>query len=380
MSRRLELHLAPGAEGATRGDLRTLAVAELAQIIHLGAKTARVALRAHGESGEIWFQSGTAIHAECGRGTSGTPAFYRMLGWKDGEFLIEYDVTTEKRSLEGDVMYHVFEGLRRVDEAGAPAIPPRAEPGEPPRRRAARPIVALIPLLALVVGGMALWSGASGPRIPDAAAGPTVADRNTTGNAAGSRSGNARAQKSNRGKARASSAKRETGKNPTAVQAEPAPEPASEPLPGAPQLSSAVPLDYTPAPPPDPFATPARAIVETAPAAREGWLGLVVRSKLDAGTLSVMVDGETIYSAPLSRSVSPPRAIFQRSEPAGEERFDARLPLRAGDHRLAARIRLEDGSEARTADSPVTIEPGVTRELSVVAGGKRSKPIAIELR
>ncbi len=382
MSRLVESWFTPSADGATRGDLRTLTLAELAQIISLGGKTARVTLRAQGESGAIWFESGVAIHAECGRGLSGTPAFYRMLAWKEGEFVIEYDVTTEKRSLEGDVMYHVFEGLRRVDEAvespSAPSLVSTPAPKEPIRGRLTRSAIAAVPALAVLAGGLAWWSMASAPRPADPPPPPDAALTTAASSEPAAPATRAHAKRSPSRKPRPPASSRESGKKAPRAKAEPA----SAPADIAPADLLASPpgaLDYTPAPAPDPFDVRSPAPAEAAPALQEAWLGLVVRSKLESGVLSIVIDGETAYSAPLERTGhSKPRASEQ-SEGSESDRFDARLPLRAGTHRLAARIRLEDGSEAQTAESTFALEPGATREVSIIAGAKRTRPIAIEL-
>ncbi len=376
MSRRLEIRLSPSAEGATRGDLRTLALAELAQVIHLGGKTARVALLSRGDVGEIWFESGAAIHAECSHGKSGTPALYHMLGWKEGEFVVEYDVTTEKRSVEGDVMFHVFEGLKRLDEEGATVAATRPAGTDPPPRRRVRATPVLLGLLATLAGAIAIWSAASVPRARDSAATRPGVELAWNDGSPGGVTARDPAAKPSKAKTRPKAAKRETTKKQVVPPAEPIPAPAPvpeiEPPPGTAQDSSASTRDFTPGPAPP--------IVEAATAPPDGWLGLVVRSKLDAGTLSVVVDGETVHSATLKHTGGAVRRFFQKREVAGEGRFDARLRLHPGTHRLAARIRHEDGTEAQTAEAEIAIEPEATRELTIVAGGKRSKPIAFEIK
>ena len=55
------------------------------------------------------------MHAKLGP-SEGEDAFYELLRWKDGEFTIEHSVDTYKKTIEGDAMFLVFEGLRRADE------------------------------------------------------------------------------------------------------------------------------------------------------------------------------------------------------------------------------------------------------------------------
>lgn len=109
--------------GTTRGDLETLEPGEIVQMLALGGKTARVRLRsADGRPGEVWFDGGRIVHARRGR-TSGEQAFFEMVSWTRGDFIIEHGLRPESRSLDHDAMYLVMEGMRRVDESrrGGPA-------------------------------------------------------------------------------------------------------------------------------------------------------------------------------------------------------------------------------------------------------------------
>jgi hypothetical protein len=333
-----------------------------------------------------------------------------MLAWKEGEFVIEYDITTEKRSIDGDVMYHVFEGLRRLDEAADPVVdssPVPSEaierqridetrdpavvsdpaPGEPIERRAARPMFALIPMVAVLVGGVAWWSAAPTRGLTDAATLPAVAEEVSATDTPASM-GEARfpspasgpAARSTRKATHTPASKRERPKQRIRGPAKTSPEPTvktSEEEAEAPPADS---LDFTPAPVADVLNARPLEIVEPAAAPQEAWLGVVVRSKLDAGTISVIIDGQPVYSAPLKRTAGAVRRFFQGRDDTDEDRFNTRLPLSPGAHRLAARIQLEDGSEVQTADITVEGESGVARELSIVAGAKRTQPIAVELK
>lgn len=101
------------------GRLENLALPEIFQILNLGQKTARLTLDSNGRKGVIWFSAGGAVHAEVGA-TTGPTACYEMLHWTEGEFCIEHGLTTESVSIEMDPMMVVMEGLRLMDEEGAP--------------------------------------------------------------------------------------------------------------------------------------------------------------------------------------------------------------------------------------------------------------------
>jgi len=109
----------PQVRGIT-GRLENLALPDIVQILNLGLKTARVSLQSDDRTGTIWFESGTAVHAESGEQT-GVEACYAMLAWNAGAFCIEHGQQTDDRSIEMDTMFMVMEGLRQLDEAGATA-------------------------------------------------------------------------------------------------------------------------------------------------------------------------------------------------------------------------------------------------------------------
>ena len=97
------------------GDLRNLSVPDIVQTLHLGLKTACVRVTGKGGEGKIWFENGRIRHAELGA-VSGELAFYEMLRWQEGPFVIAHGQTTKLRTIEMDEMQLMMEGLRRLDE------------------------------------------------------------------------------------------------------------------------------------------------------------------------------------------------------------------------------------------------------------------------
>ncbi len=55
------------------------------------------------------------MHAACGC-EEGEAAFYKIVGWTEGEFVIEHGVKAKKSTLAGDTMFLLMEGLRLLDE------------------------------------------------------------------------------------------------------------------------------------------------------------------------------------------------------------------------------------------------------------------------
>jgi putative two-component system response regulator len=99
------------------GDLRNLGVSDIVQTLHLGLKTACVRIAGKGGDGRIWFENGRIRHAEMGS-LSGEMAFYEMLRWQEGPFVIAHGQSTKLRTIEMDEMQLMMEGLRRLDEEG----------------------------------------------------------------------------------------------------------------------------------------------------------------------------------------------------------------------------------------------------------------------
>jgi putative nucleotidyltransferase with HDIG domain len=108
----------PGPSTGVVGDLKNLGIPEIVQTLHLGLKTACVTVsRPAGEEGRIYFENGRIRHCEVGE-THGELAFYRMLRWQDGPFVIAHGQTTTIRTIEMDEMQLMMEGMRRLDEEG----------------------------------------------------------------------------------------------------------------------------------------------------------------------------------------------------------------------------------------------------------------------
>jgi response regulator RpfG family c-di-GMP phosphodiesterase len=102
------------------GRLETMSLADLTQALSIGMKTAKIALSVAGESGVIYFERGQVRHCRVGN-EEGEAAFFRMLGWREGKFVLEHGVRVKKRTVQADAMYLLMEGLRQQDEAEARA-------------------------------------------------------------------------------------------------------------------------------------------------------------------------------------------------------------------------------------------------------------------
>jgi response regulator RpfG family c-di-GMP phosphodiesterase len=109
---------APGPSTGVVGDLKNLGIPEIVQTLHLGLKTACVTVNhPKGGEGRIYFENGRIRHCTVG-GAEGENAFYRMLRWQEGPFVIAHGQTTSVRTIEMDEMQLMMEGMRRLDEEG----------------------------------------------------------------------------------------------------------------------------------------------------------------------------------------------------------------------------------------------------------------------
>jgi putative two-component system response regulator len=97
------------------GDLKNLGIPDIVQTLHLGLKTACVRVKGKNDEGKIWFENGRIRHCELGN-LAGEQAFYEMLRWQEGPFVIAHGQGTTLRTIEMDEMQLMMEGLRRLDE------------------------------------------------------------------------------------------------------------------------------------------------------------------------------------------------------------------------------------------------------------------------
>ena len=102
------------------GDLENLSLPDIVQTLVVGMKTACISLATGKNAGKVWFENGTPQHAIAGQ-IEGEDAFYEMLRWETGEFVIEHGVTCERTTVNHDAMYLLMEGMRIMDEAALAA-------------------------------------------------------------------------------------------------------------------------------------------------------------------------------------------------------------------------------------------------------------------
>lgn len=105
----------PARRGIT-GDLENLGLPDIVQTLVMGMKTACVTVTSQGRSGRVWFENGVGRHAQSGK-LNGEKAFFELVSWTSGEFVIEHGVRSKEQSLKQDAMFLLMEGLRLLDES-----------------------------------------------------------------------------------------------------------------------------------------------------------------------------------------------------------------------------------------------------------------------
>ena len=101
---------------ALQGNLRDMAVADLIQQYGQDEKTAVLHITHDNEEAILYFHEGTVAHAELGD-QNGEEAVYHALGWENGAFSLEMDVSPPTASITRSWSGLLLEGARRLDEA-----------------------------------------------------------------------------------------------------------------------------------------------------------------------------------------------------------------------------------------------------------------------
>jgi DNA-binding response OmpR family regulator len=104
-----------GKKKGFRGKVFGLQLTDIIQINCLSRLTTALIITRNGEKGVIYLNEGEIIHAECGE-QKGTDAFYRILGWQDGEFLSNVGVTPPVQTIYQNWEHLLVEAMRRNDD------------------------------------------------------------------------------------------------------------------------------------------------------------------------------------------------------------------------------------------------------------------------
>ncbi len=110
---------APG-EKVLRGSLAQMNVLDLLQSLELSRKTCSLTISTNGDRCEMFFTEGQINHAVYGALT-GDEAVFKVLGWTEGNFVIDFDGRTDQQTTTRSTQGLLMEGLRLHDEAARDA-------------------------------------------------------------------------------------------------------------------------------------------------------------------------------------------------------------------------------------------------------------------
>lgn len=353
------------------GDLGAFGLPDLIQTVVLGGKSGRITLRPRNRAGDLWFTEGKLVHAEAGP-LSGDPAVYEMLSWTEGEFSVEYGATTDRRSIEQEATFLVLEGLRRLDESRSVACVPRTavravRPSSRPRSRRLSPatIAASLVVAVVTVAVIAGAGSAPGPRpapeiatpvddllapIERAAVKPPIPETSPEPAPPPPRT-------------------KQDAPPPAPAAVPLPPESVTGPLPAVEEIEalSGTPLGNAPRLDPEPAEQPATA-----------FLRISGKSYVEDGSLLVLVDGEPVFSRALERRGGGFARAMRRVVAAGDERFEAEVPVPAGTRGVV--VEVDTGPEAAIHRESLEAEfaPGRPRSLRITAGKAVGSPVRVQ--
>ena len=104
--------------GVIQGRLEEMGFADLMQSLEMGQKSCKLTLRRGDEVCEMFFSGGQCKHAKMGA-QEGEEAVYPIVNWADGEFEIEFGVTTEKATIDRSTTGLLMESMKLLDEANS---------------------------------------------------------------------------------------------------------------------------------------------------------------------------------------------------------------------------------------------------------------------
>lgn len=106
--------------GAIAGRLSEMNLIDWMQSLEQGRKTCALLLRSNRDTCTLYFNQGQVTHATYGS-LKGDAAVYKVLSWADGEWEIDFSMTSSERTTTMSTQGLMMEGLRLLDEANRDA-------------------------------------------------------------------------------------------------------------------------------------------------------------------------------------------------------------------------------------------------------------------
>ncbi len=104
---------------ALQGGVEDIQLENLVQIICMEKRTAVLKLDRKGEQGLIYFTDGNVVHALSSKYKVGPEAFYHILTWSKGTFLLQQGVPSPRKSIELTCAKLLTNAFERIDSKNA---------------------------------------------------------------------------------------------------------------------------------------------------------------------------------------------------------------------------------------------------------------------
>jgi CheY-like chemotaxis protein len=104
-----------GKKRGFQGKVMGLQLTDIIQMNCLSRLTTALIVTRDGEKGVIYFNEGEVVHAECGE-RKGTEAFYKILGWQEGEFVSNIGFVPPIQTIYQSWEHLLVEAMRRDDD------------------------------------------------------------------------------------------------------------------------------------------------------------------------------------------------------------------------------------------------------------------------
>src|SRR3984893_560169 len=104
------------SDGVVRGNLSQMNVIDLMQSLEMGRKSCQLKLNNEGEKCEVFFAEGQVKHATYGS-LVGDQAVFKVLRWTGGNFELNFEGKTDKKTTQLNTQGLLMEGLRLLDES-----------------------------------------------------------------------------------------------------------------------------------------------------------------------------------------------------------------------------------------------------------------------
>jgi predicted regulator of Ras-like GTPase activity (Roadblock/LC7/MglB family) len=156
------------AASVLEGEITGLGLSDIIQLKAQNRFSGCIDVRYVDRRGLIFLRDGEIVHAEHG-GLIGEAAFYEIITWPGGRFVVQENVATTQSTIKRSCAFLVLEAHRLMDERRASGEVKRAAPAVPPPATAKPiPAAALLEKLRAIPGvAYAVLQGKNGVRIGD---------------------------------------------------------------------------------------------------------------------------------------------------------------------------------------------------------------------